>query len=281
MSNYNLNVSSPDMKRMNGNSITSTSVKYNGGTAKMAGNVSSTGPLSNVNIVTTNDKGYNSNVAGMNNAVSPVNWSESNTNKSVANGSSPWVGHAVVTDTTHGSKVGDPIKLVDNASGLYDGVYRVVDVINANSYVINAPFTYAVGTGVDIYHGVAEYSGGPVKKVGYLKEGRYAIRQVPVSVYDGSTTKTLMGSPASEYGRRKIHSMTSVRSKLVESAIRSGYWNIFTGKFDQAVVAQNDFSSFGSDDEIDSASDGFGLKGEFAYKYGSPVAVTGDYDTLS
>jgi hypothetical protein len=107
------------------------------------------------------------------------------------------------------------------------------------------------------------------------------MRGVALSLYNGTSTLSVLGSPGNTGTRRKAHSHTAVRSRLVATAIRNNYWNPYTGSFSTAPTLQNDFATFGADNEITGALDGVGFRGEFVYRYGAPVAATGDYDALS
>lgn len=282
MSSYHINTSSSDIKQSNGSAVTTTSTNFNDGSVRMGGNVSSSGPLNAIKVVETNDNSYGSViVAGLSKSAGSVNWESSQISGSIANASSPWVGYAKVTDTSHGLSVNSVVRIVNDTSGVYNGVYRIVNVVDANSYVVNAKYSVPNSSGVTVEKGVALTSGGSQKPVGYLAANRYAIRGIALSLYNGSKTLSVLGSPGNTGTRRKIHSRTAVRSRLVATAIRNNYWNPYTGSFTTLPTLQNDFSTFGSDDEISDANDGIGLKGEFVYRYGAPTAATGDYDSLS
>lgn len=269
MSNYTVFASS-DVMQANKSSITATSTKFNGGTVKNGGNVATNGPLDASNVVEKLKTEYGSSyVAGVNNAVGAALWQLSNGNMAIANGSGVWAGHDKVTDTSHGRVVGDVIKLIDNNAGnAKSGFYRIVAVVDANSYIINSAYTSAIGSQINVYHAERNLDNTALVPVGNLRAGYYAMRGVPLQVYNAGTIIETMGSPSSDFGRRKVNSRASVRSHLVATAIRAGYWDVFSGTFSTDPTAQNDYSSFGLDSEVQDAASGYGTAGEFAWRYG-------------
>ena len=283
---YNLFVGSGvvDWMQNDGTAVVNTETAFNAGTVRNGGNVSASGPLDAISVVTTYDESYGGGeVAGINNAVGPALWVASSTTGvvSVTDSPSPWAGSIEVnSDLSHGLVQGDSVRLTDSVSGLYGGVYRVVNVTDANAYTVNGEYTNTVATGLSIDHAQVTVDGGSTKKtVGYLSAGRYATRGVALSIYNGSSTVNVMSTPASEYGRRKLHSKTAVRSFGVAAAIRAGYWDIYSGTFSTAPTAANDFAAMGADAEISGIGDNVSVGGEFAFQYGI-VTTTGNYDGL-
>jgi len=277
MSRYTLNEGSSDFMQNDGSALVNSETQIDKGTAKMGGNVAAGGPLDSVNVVTVHDTNDGRNVAGVNNAIGPANWTQSITGATLGNAASPWLGSIMISgDTTHGLVQNDVVRVRGASTGSNSGVYRVTSVTSANNYVLNGAYT-ATETDVDIDHATAlTGAGGAKKRVGYLAAGRYAIRREDLSIYNGTASVDTMSSPASEYGRRKVHSRTAVRSHLVENAIRAGYWNPYTATWSTAITGQNDFSDFGADSEVQNSPSGWGLLGEYAYRYGV-TTTTGNY----
>lgn len=275
MSSYNLYQGSSDFLQNDGTALVNTETKIDAGTVKMGGNVAANGPLDAINQVVTYDEQYGgSYVAGVNNAVGAASWQVSTTSGSVANGAGKYVGYMLVTDTAHGRAVDDVIRLSDGGN-VYTGVYRIMAVVNANTYVVNGKYVSNVGS-VTISHGQAiSATNAAIKAVGDVTAGRYSVRVIGLSLYNGATINVL-ASPASEYGRRKLHSRTAVRTKLVEASIRAGDWDIYTGTFANPVATQNDFSAFKADGEIadNTLAGSISVGGEFAFRIG--ITVTKD-----
>lgn len=69
----------------------------------------------------------------------------------------------------------------------------------------------------------------------------------------------------SDPDRDKIANKTAVRTYKVATAVRAGYWNIFTGEFTTPPSTANDVSSFGTDHANSGSSNGRGLLGEGSY----------------
>ena len=71
---------------------------------------------------------------------------------------------------------------------------------------------------------------------------------------------------------RSIHSIQSVRTRRLTTAIRAGEWNIYTGKFGTDPVVAVD--TFATDDAANPSRQ---HPGELQYKTGAPVPVQDDY----
>lgn len=86
-------------------------------------------------------------------------------------------------------------------------------------------------------------------------------------------SNTYLQSGAAKPGNiRSIHSVESVRTRRLTTAIRAGNWNIYSGTFSSAPTVAVD--SFGNDDE---ARVSRSSPGEFAYKTGAYVPVQDEY----
>jgi hypothetical protein len=86
-------------------------------------------------------------------------------------------------------------------------------------------------------------------------------------------SNTYLQSGASVPGNvRSIHSIQSVRTRRLTTAIRAGEWNIYSGKFGtDPVVAVDTFTN------DDAASPTRSVPGELTYKTGAPTPVQDDY----
>jgi hypothetical protein len=71
---------------------------------------------------------------------------------------------------------------------------------------------------------------------------------------------------------RSIHKLEVVRTRRLTTAIRAGYWNIYSGTFTTAPTVAVD--SFASDD---AANPSRSSPGELTYMTGSPNPVNDDY----
>lgn len=273
---YNLNVNSPDFVQRDGTALVNAETVINGGTARRGGNVSARGPLDAIDVVTTNDTTYGGSVVGgVGNNVGAASWTNTTTTGAVTQASSPYAGKILMTENFHGKTKDQVVKLKDS-SDVYSGAYRIMNIVSANTYVLNGAYKSNVSSVTVSKPSSVSSTDSTIKPIGYLKAGRYAVRGITMNTYNGSTTIDSIGSPGSDRNRRKVNSVASVRTKLIETAIRNGTWNIYSGVFETTPGTQNDFSAFGADDAVANDSENRGLKGEYAYRYGLTVS-TGDY----
>jgi hypothetical protein len=100
----------------------------------------------------------------------------------------------------------------------------------------------------------------------------------------GSVSNTFLRSGASDLGsRRSIHRQEKVRTTRTTTAIRAGYWNIYTGTWsttptnavDNFWDIANDTTSSTSTDQA--ATPTRSVPGELTYKLGQPSPVSVDY----
>lgn len=100
----------------------------------------------------------------------------------------------------------------------------------------------------------------------------------------GSVSNTFLRSGASDLtSRRSIHRQEKVRTNRFTTAIRAGYWNIYSGQWtttpttavDNFWDIANDTTSATSTDQA--ASPSRDVPGELTYKLGQPVPVSVDY----
>lgn len=100
----------------------------------------------------------------------------------------------------------------------------------------------------------------------------------------GSESNTFLRSGASDLSsRRSIHRQEKVRTTRTATAIRAGYWNIYTGTWSTTPTTAvdafwdiaNDATSSTSTDQA--ASPTRSVPGELTYKLGQPSPVSVDY----
>lgn len=100
----------------------------------------------------------------------------------------------------------------------------------------------------------------------------------------GSENNTFLRSGASDLSsRRSIHRQEKVRTTRTTTAIRAGYWNIYTGTWSTTPTTAvdafwdiaNDTTSSTSTDQA--ASPTRSVPGELTYKLGQPSPVSVDY----
>lgn len=255
-------------KQNNGSAITPTSTNVNTGGMKMAGSSS---------LVRTVGYGQGDNksprlVGGV--ACGQAEWGSSIATTGIsgaATGITNNNGLAKLTKLSHGLVVGDVINVTNNATGqnsvgLYEGPHRVASVVDNHSLILNTPFV-TNQTGITY--------ATPVGNVAHMAVDNYAMRTVSGTVHGQSNNK--MSSPASDYGRAKVHKVNAVRTRKVATAVRAGDWVPYSGEFVNQPALANDFAAFGADEAVANAPSGYGTKGEFVYRYGGTTPASGDY----
>ena len=275
---YTINAGSADLVNTQGGAVTNAGIAINAGTAKMAGNVSSTGPLDNLNVVNVYNQQYGGgeDIGGIGNSVGAVAWQTLSTSGAVGDSGGVLAGKASVTQNAHGRVLEDVVQLAEGGTGIYDGVYRVTNVVNANEYGINGAFTTAVGAAVTISGPEATSStDATVKTIGTLTAGQYSARGVSTPL--GFSDIAALASPGSEQSRDAVHSRKSVQSHNTEAVIRDGGWNEVSGVFTTAPVTTNDFTTMRADlDGEVLAHNSQGVGGEYSYRMGV-TTTTGNY----
>lgn len=90
-----------------------------------------------------------------------------------------------------------------------------------------------------------------------------------VSTTLSGVSNDVLKSGAAQPGlRRKVNKIEGLTTSKVTSALRGGYYNHVTGKFDN-TYPQSSSDSFGTDDAVTSS--------ELQYMYGNPVPASGEY----
>jgi hypothetical protein len=268
-----LNPNGP-FKQRDGSAITATSTNVNTGGMKMAGSSSllrtvhpGAGNNENTRLVNGNDCG----VAQWGSFVTATGVSGATTG--ITNSSSPYAGLAKLTANNHPfNATGQTVHVNNNATGvsttgLYQGIHRIVAILDPHSVVLNTPYvsdqtgiTYATGIG-----GLA-----------WMAKRNYAMRGVSGSVHGQANAK--MSTPASDYGRDKVHGLNTVRTQKTTTAIRAGNLSLTSGVFTTKPEQTSDLGNMGTDEALVDSTTKFGLKGEFVYRHGGPSGVMGDYD---
>lgn len=100
----------------------------------------------------------------------------------------------------------------------------------------------------------------------------------------GSVSNTFLRSGASDLGsRRSIHRQEKVRTTRTTTAIRAGYWNIYTGTWSTTpTTAVDNFWDIANDTTSSTSTDQAAtptrsVPGELTYKLGQPSPVSVDY----
>lgn len=168
-------------------------------------------------------------------------------------------GHGLVRDT---------IIVVTDTSGYIDGPTRIISV-DANISGFTIPKNYSANIGTVTY---ATLTG----TFGTNEIGNYTMKKVAGNLHNIPNTK--LSSGAADYGRDSIHKMNAARVEKVATAIRSGYWNPFTGRFTTAPSTANDYAAMGVDNETINIVSGYTLGGEFAYNEGTRTVTSGNYE---
>lgn len=177
---------------------------------------------------------------------------------------------------SHGFNSGAAIHLKynpANSTGAYNGIYRVLSIVDTNSVVLNGLYVNNI-TGI-------LYS-TPIGTIANQEAGNYTIRKINGRVHGVANTKVQTG--ASDFGRSKVYKVLAVRTRKIATAIRAGYWNPFTGQFSTDPTFANDYTSFDvdgtniPDDETKDTTTKYGIGGEFAYNAGGRTTVSGNYD---
>ncbi len=189
----------------------------------------------------------------------------------VATGITNSNGLAQLTKLSHGLVVGSVINVTNNATGVnsvgvYEGPHRVVSVVSVDTVVLNTPF---VTNQTGITYSV------PVGDLANMDVNNYTMRTVEGTVHGVANDK--ITCPSSDYGRAKVHKVNAVRTRKVGTAIRAGDWVPVSGEFVNQPALANDFAGFGTDEVTSDSTSMYGLKGEFAYRDGTPVPVSGEY----
>jgi hypothetical protein len=253
MSAYRLYTGGP-YKQRDGSAITSSSTDINGGSAQSVG--------TSENLRRTTARTGNTSTGGLFEASAGVttvtvgNNLNSGGNGNQIGGSGGYL-QITFDDPPAGIAVGNFV-YVQGTLDFKDGVYEVTG-FSGTTLTLNTP---------DNANWSTETNWGVYIIVGTL----------------GATTDVILGTGRNEIVRDKVHRITALRTRKVATALRAGYWNIFTGTFSTEPTEQNDYASMDQDgtdvpdDEAKNMVGGYNVGGEFVYRHGGRTAKTTEYE---
>ena len=249
-----------DKKQTNGSAITATSTKVNGGSAYAMGTtVPSNSPITAIAKFGDHvlDK-YGSQVVQSKDLFGAFH----TTAVAITSVADDGNGFCDYTLASHGLTVGTVINVTGSTSGNVDGVQKITSVPDANSFVTDKAYTASANAGS--YTKVAG-------RFASMTSGEFVMLAYSTSVAGGQ--KTLKGFGA-DYGiRRSINKLEHMRTVRVATAIRAGYWNVYTGKFTTAPTVADDAPTWGTDD---AANPTRAIPGELVYRVsGQPDGTNG------
>ncbi len=172
-------------------------------------------------------------------------------------------GFSVYTLASHVLSVGDIINVSDTNS-IYHGPQRVT-AETTNTFTTDLP-SDGLGEGTLAYRAAAG-------NFATMTAGAYVMRKVTTTL--AGQSNTVLRSGASDFGvRRSIHKLEHMRTNRVATAIRAGYWNIYSGTFSTAPTVADDASTMGTDN---AAAPTLAIPGELVYRTGKPLPEQDDY----
>lgn len=207
--------------------------------------------------------------------VGPAQWTSSITNGSATsgNGVQGLLRINFTTGNPHSLSVGQVVVITDSITGI-KGAARVYSIPNTTGVILNRAYQASTGN-ITLSTAVGTMAGQTV--------GNYIMKRVAGTVHGQSTNTMLIAGAVRNDSRDKVHKVNAVRTSKVATAIRAGYWNVFTGSWTTAPSVSNDYTLFdldGSDAPDDTTKDStssYGLRGEFTYQQ-QRTPVTGDYE---
>lgn len=241
MSNYRLNEADTNYKQVDGTPFVNAEVNIDGGTSIALGTAVASGSVMTDLVefgIDRVDGIFGSTVLQSNEIfgafhITPV------TITSVADDS----GTCVFTLNTHGLTAGTVINITGSTSGNVDGV-QTITAVTANTFDTDKVYTASATAG--LYATVAG-------TFATMTAGEYVQRGYRQVIAGGQYTYTGFGS---DFGiRRSIHKLESLYTRRVATAIRAGYWNVFTGEFSTEPTVADDLpdmetgSGLGTGDE--------------------------------
>jgi hypothetical protein len=223
-----------DKAQVNGNAITASSTKIDGGTAVALGTSSSSFNVITENLQLGDRRSVFSTQVIQSKDVFGVFQSSPVALTSVADNGS---GKCDYTLAGHGLSVGTVINVTGSTNGNVDGPQTIVEVPDVNSIVTDKDY-------------VASASAGSYTLVAgtfaTMTAEQYIMLAYASSVAGGQATRKGFGA---DYGiRRSIHKLEHMYSRLVATAIRAGYWDGFNGVWTTDPTVQDDAPTWGTDD---------------------------------
>lgn len=262
MSN-NYAVPSDDLFQVSGSAMSAISTKNNSGAARGLGTDQS--QLDNVSF----GKGvHTGSVAAATNDVGHLRWTAGEASGS--NNISALVTYGGgqqtrVNEASHGLTVGTVLNFYGIEA--WNGIATVVEVITSGAFVVDKPFVADHNTtGYYVAAGTLDYRG----------TNHYIIRGANVTSLAGAANTSIQKTGALKI-QHSAHQTVALRTRLVGTAIRAGYWNPTTGSFTTAPTLSGptgnvwdiDSDTAGFDDKEDTPTDA--LPGQLSYSMGGSV----------
>ena len=155
----------------------------------------------------------------------------------------------------HSLEVGDVINVTGSTSGNVDGPQKVTSVPDVNSFVTDKAYVASAAAGS--YTTVAG-------RFASMTAGSYIMLGYSSSVASGQATRVGFGS---DYGiRRSIHKLETLYTRRVATAIRAGYWNVYTGTWSTDPTVNDDADTYSWDTGDDAAIPTRAKPGELTYR---------------
>ena len=243
---------SDDVQQVSGGAITSTSTVVDGGAALGVG--SNTGSP----ITASVDLGHTGTIHGSQVIKSQNVWGVLEETGIALTSVASTSGKCRFTLNSHGLTVGTKIMI---KSGIVNGVHKITNLSDANHF--DTDRTYAAGT-------AGTY---------YTLDGTFATMTVRNYIMRGGVDNSIastglnFGGFGSDFGiRNSIHRMLHMRTTRTATAIRAGYWNIYSGRFTTAPGDFEDISAFGTDQ---AATVTRAAPGELVYRVSGQANLTG------
>lgn len=244
---YNINPDS-DKAQVDGNAITASSTNYDGGSSVALGTALPTDTV----LTDFLQLGGRAEVHGSQVVQGANVFGAFQTAPTAITSVADSSGLASYTLAGHGLTVGTTVNVTGSTTGNVDGVQKIVEVPDVNTFVTDK--AYAVSAVAGSY---TEVSG----RFASMTPEQYIMLAYLSTVAGGEATRVGFGS---DYGiRRSIHKLEHMWSRLVATAIRAGYWNIYTGSFLIDPTVQDDAPTFGTDD---AANPTRAIPGELTYR---------------
>lgn len=271
MSNYSLNNGGP-YTQANGSAITASSTKIDGGAIKTASTSSSTvresGPQG------TSD--FPALYGGIDVGAADYSLIEAYTTTGTITGQNS-NGLLKLNGVTGSYTANQLVKVLSTHSNL--NTTARVQEYGSRYVVLNYPYSGNV-TG-DIYNSGVSIS-GVNNYYGQNTLENYIIKGVPNTTHGVNNDEY---RSADLNNRDAVHKLTAMRTTRTATAVRAGYWNPYEGVFTTEPTTANDYgdemtpkgTDTSPDDTVEKSSDGRTNVGQFAYRFGGPLPVTGDY----
>jgi len=261
MANYTL-FADNDKKQVNGSAITAASTVYDGGSAAGLGTVVPTDSvLTGVLVLGGRSEVHGSQVVQGKTVFGAFQGTPVALTSVADDGS----GFCDFTLATHGLVVGQVFSVTGSTAGGVDGVHKITSVPDVNSIVTDKAYVASATAG--------NYA---------LVAGNYAVLTAEQFVLKAYTTSvaggqyTGVGYGADYAIRRSIHKLEHLWTSRVATAIRAGYWNMFSGSWTTDPTTVDDVTVFTGLVNDHAATPTYAIPGELTYRVsGAPDGTTG------